>query len=65
MATSLVYSVLSLPVSEPGSGSKLCSLVRRLEADNPAMCFSEPECEQRCGLVDNIQCQTRIDRSGG
>ena len=56
----LVYSVVSLPAP----GSKHCSLVRRLEADNnnPAMCFSEPECQQQCGLVDNIQCQTQTDR---
>ena len=43
----------------PSPGSHHCRLVRRLEAVNPAMCFSEPECEEKCQLVDDVQCQTR------
>ena len=59
LVTSLVYSVSSLP----SPGLKDCRLVRRLEVTaSPAMCFSEPECGEQCGLVDNIQCQTRTDR---
>ena len=56
-----MYSVASKPPSLPAS-KKQCRLVRRLEVDDDttaAMCFSEPECEEKCQLVDDVQCQTR------
>ena len=59
LVASLLYSVASLP----SPGSRHCSLVRRLEVtDNPAMCFSEPECGQQCSTVDTVKCQTVQDR---
>ena len=43
-------------------GSRHCSLVRKLKADNPLMCFSEPECGQDCRQVERLQCRTVQDR---
>ena len=45
-----------------GQPSKLCSLVKTLTPTNPAMCFSEPECEEKCSLVDEVKCQTRQEQ---
>ena len=46
----------------PSPGSHHCNLVRRLTPTNPAMCFSEPECEEKCSLVDEVKCQTRQEQ---
>ena len=36
--------------------------MRKLEATNPAMCFSEPECGEECSSRDTVRCQTVTDR---
>ena len=58
----LVAGVSSLPDPRTHGGSRHCNLVRKMVADNPAMCFSEPECGQQCSTVEKLQCQTTRDR---
>ena len=58
----MVAGVSSLPDPRTHGGSRHCSLVRKLVADNPAMCFSEPECGQQCRTVESLQCETVQDR---
>lgn len=50
----LSVAVLALP-----SPNKLCSLVKSRTPTNPAMCFLEPECEQKCTTVTERKCRQR------
>ena len=50
----LSVAVLALP-----SPNKLCSLVKSRTPTNPAMCFLEPECEEKCTTVTERKCRQR------
>ena len=56
LVLTLSATVLSLPSP---AGSKLCSLVKSRVPTNPAMCFLEPECEQKCATVTERRCRQR------
>ena len=53
----LILSASSLAVP-----NKLCSLVKSRTPTNPAMCFLEPECEEKCNTVNERKCRTRNEQ---
>ena len=53
----LILSASSLAVP-----NKLCSLVKSRTPTNPAMCFLEPECEEKCNTVTERKCRTRNEQ---
>ena len=52
----LTLSAAALALPSP---NKLCSLVKVRTPTNPAMCFLEPECEQKCTTVNERKCRQR------
>ena len=57
----LILAAASFTLAIPNP-NKLCSLVKRLTPTNPAMCFLEPECEQKCTTVNERKCRTRNEQ---
>ena len=55
----LTLSVAVLAIPSP---NKLCSLVKSRTPTNPAMCFLEPECEQKCTTVTERKCRQKNDQ---
>ena len=56
----ILPSSLSVP-SPSASPAKVCSLVRS-PTKTGAMCFSEPECEQKCSTTYEQQCSTQQEQ---
>merc|ERR1712117_982832 len=58
----LLLLIVASAYAIPSPNNKLCSLVKSRVPTNPAMCFLEPECEQKCTTVNERKCRTRTDQ---
>ena len=58
----LLLLIIASAYAIPSPNNKLCSLVKSRVPTNPAMCFLEPECEQKCTTVNERKCRTRNEQ---